>query len=190
MLAVVGLLSGLIFVLADIPYIKDTLSGETKPHRTSWFLYFVFNAISIANQTASGATNSLWYPIAGAITTLLVFVLSIKRGVGGYQRLDIICLIGALAGVGLWIYFDNPTLSIIANLVATSFAVTPTIKKAYLKPRTETKITYALGAVSSALAAISVGKIDWVLLLLPIYGFVVQFGIYALLIIRRTKVKF
>lgn len=189
MLAFIGLLSGLVFVIADIPYIKDTLKGKTKPHRTSWFLYFIFNSISIANQAASGATNSLWFPIAGAGITFFIFVISIKRGVGGYQRLDIICLLGALLGIGLWIIFNDPLLSIIANIVATSFAVAPTIKKAYLKPGTETAITYLLGSLSALLAAISVGRWDLKLLLLPFYSLVVQAGIYALLITRRSKLS-
>lgn len=189
MLALIGFLSGLVFVLADIPYIKDTLSGKTKPHRTSWFLYFVLNSISIANQAASGATNSLWFPIAGAITTLIIFILALKRGVGGYQGLDIICLIGALIGIALWAIFNNPLLSIVANLIATSFAVAPTIKKAYIKPKTETAITYALGALSAALAAFAVGKLDLKLLLLPVYSFIVQLGIYLLLIRRKSIMK-
>lgn len=188
MFALIGILSGLAFVIADLPYIKDTISGKTKPHRTSWFLYFVLNAVSVANQAASGATNSLWFPIAGALTTLIIFILSIRRGMGGYEKLDIICLAGALIGIGLWIIFDSPVLSIIANMAVTLLAVIPTIKKAYLHPHTETSITYLISAISALLAAISVGELDWVLLLLPIYSLCIQLIVYSILTKRRQSI--
>lgn len=189
MFALLGILSGIVFIIADLPYLKDTLADKTRPHRVSWFLYFVFNSLSIANQAASGATNSLWLPAAGALMTFIIFVVSFKHGVGGHEKLDIICLAGALIGVGLWIAFNEPLYSIVANLIATGFAVAPTIKKSYLKPHTETSITYLIAAVSCLLSALSVGKWDWVLLLLPVYSLIVQAGIYFLLIGRRRALS-
>jgi len=187
MLEFLGLLSGAIFIIADLPYIRDILRGKTKPHRTSWFLYFVINAVNVANQAASGATHSLWLPIAATIITFVIFILSISRGVGGFSRLDIICLLGAIGGLLLWAIFKTPVASTISNITAASLAVIPTIKKSYTHPHTETAITYLIASISGLLAAFSVGSLNIRLLLLPLHDFVIQFGIYCLLLWRISK---
>ena len=187
MLAFLGILSGLIFLIADIPYIRDILKGKTKPHRVSWFLYFVLNSVNIANQAASGATNSLWLPVVSAIVTFFIFAMAIKRGMGGYEKLDLVCLVGALLGIVLWVVFDNPLASTICNILASTLAVAPTIKKSILHPSTETKITYLIGSISGLIAALSVGSWILSLLILPLHGFLVQIIIYGILIRPTAK---
>ncbi|MDB5163675.1 MAG: hypothetical protein JWS12_292 [Candidatus Saccharibacteria bacterium] len=188
MFALLGILGGLVFIVADIPYIRDILRGKTKPHRVSWFLFFILNATNVANQAASGATNSLWLPIAATIITFGIFVLSIKRGMGGFAKLDILCLVGALTGLLLWAVLKTPLASLLCNLAVATIAVIPTIKKAYSRPDTETHITYLIASISGIIAAISVGSWNYRLLLLPFHDFLIQFIIYLVLITRSKKV--
>lgn len=188
MLAFLGLLSGLVFLIADIPYIRDIFRGKTKPHRVSWFLYFVINAVNVANQAASGATNSLWLPIVSTVITFGIFILSIKRGMGGYTKLDLLCFVGALAGLFLWFVFKTPLASTIVNVIAITLAVVPTIKKSFTHPETETAITYLIASTSGLLAALSVGSLNFRLLLLPAHDFVIQIVIWLILVSRMRAV--
>ncbi|MGH9858085.1 MAG: hypothetical protein ACRD4B_09610, partial [Acidobacteriota bacterium] len=55
-----GVLSALVFIAGDIPYLTDTIKGTTKPQRVTWGVVSLLNGIGFANQLASGATNSLW----------------------------------------------------------------------------------------------------------------------------------
>jgi hypothetical protein len=184
MLAFLGILSGIVFIVGDLPYIRDILKGTTKPHRVSWLVFFVLDAIYVANQLALGATNSLWLVLTWTLIAFFIFLLSIKHGVGGFSRFDIFCLTGAVAGLLLWVLLQNPTASLFCSLFVTMIAFVPTLKKSYLQPATETKISWLTAALSGLLAAISVGAWEYKLLILPIMSFLASAAIYATLVLR------
>lgn len=189
MLLVLGYLSGILGVLANVPYIIDTLKGKTKPHRVSWAIFLLINLINLVSLMASGATNSLWLVIGFSISQFVIVVLSIKKGTGGLGRLEVTCMIGAGLGIGLWMYFNNPLVAIICNIIAVSIALVPTIIKAYKEPHTETKSTWLIGALGALLSALSVGGLHVELLLFPIYSCVVQVFVYCLLEYRLVKLR-
>ncbi|HSX35370.1 MAG TPA: hypothetical protein VLH84_00375 [Patescibacteria group bacterium] len=188
--AILGIASAIIFLLGDIPYLRDTLTGKTKPHRVTWGIVSLLNGIGFANQYASGAHNSLWLFGAGTVMTGLIFLASLRSGVGGGSRADILCLIFGLAGVVLWVAFDSPWYSISANILADFAALAPTFIKARKHPETETKISWLVGGFSTLLATISVGKLDLQLLILPGLGVLLQaYMVYILYIETRFAAK-
>lgn len=159
----------------------DTIKGKTKPERVTWGTVFLLNSIGFANQLASGARNSLWLFGAAVLLTGIIFVLSLFKGVGGHSRLDMFTIVTALAGLGLWIIFDSPTFSIIATLVVGIVALLPTFAKAKKHPETETKITWLLGSMSAFLGLLSVGTLDWRLLILPLNATLLQANMVRIL---------
>jgi hypothetical protein len=189
MLTVIGLLGGILSLASNIPYIYDTLKKKTQPHRVTWGIFFLLNVIFLGNQLAAGATNSIWLVVAFTLSTCTVFMLSLRNGVGGSTKLDIVVLIGALSGVVIWQILDSPLASIIANLVVALIASIPTYKKAWRVPETETKISYSVGAFAAFLSAVSIGKFDIVLLLLPIYSILYQGTIFLILIRHKLHLR-
>lgn len=179
--SVLGVLSAIIFILGDLPYVYDTITGKTKPQRITWGVVFLLNCIGFANQYASGAKNSLWIFGAAVIVTGIIVILSIKNGVGGHGKIDVFSLFAALLGIGLWAMFDSPFLSIVANLCVATIALIPTFIKAYKEPGSETKITWLLGAISALLASVSVGSLNLNLLILPVASTVLQLTMAYLL---------
>lgn len=166
--ATLGILSAIILLVGDTPYLIDTIKGgRTKPHRVSWGIAFLANIIGFANQWASGATNSLWLFGAAVIIVGAIFLASLKNGTGGHSKNDAIATVVCLAGLCLWVAFNSPLFSIFANLGVAFIAITPTFAKAKIHPETETKIAWLMGAISSLLATVSVGKLDVQLLILP-----------------------
>lgn len=184
--AVIGLLSALLFLVGDYRYFKDTLDGKTVPQRVTWGVAFLLNSIGFANQYASGASNSLWLFGAASLATGAIFVASIFKGVGGYSKLDIFAMVTTLAGVGLWIIFDSPLLSILSTLIVVEVSLTPTIMKAKKHPESETKIAWLFGCISCIMAAISVGEWNWVLLILPLNAAIIQ-GYISYILYFETK---
>jgi hypothetical protein len=165
---ILGILSALVFLAGDVPYLSDTIKGKTKPHRITWGVVTLLNVIGFANQWASGASNSLWLFGAGVLMVGAIFIASLWKGVGGHTRQDMVSLTISLIGVGLWLIFDSPLLSILANILVAAVALLPSYAKAKRAPETETGIAWIGGAVSSLLAAISVGELNPQLLLLPV----------------------
>lgn len=185
MLLLIGYLSGVLGLFANVPYILDTIRGKTKPHRISWGIFLLLNIINFVSQAASGATNSLWLTLGFCLSQAVIVLLAIHRGVGGLGRLDSVCLVGATMGIGLWMYLQVPIVAIIANTIVATIALIPTLVKAYKKPQTETKITWFLGAVAALLGAMAVGNNRLELLLFPVYSCVVQFLVYGILVLRE-----
>jgi hypothetical protein len=170
----IGIVGAILFLIGDYSYFVNTLKGTTKPQRITWGVAFLLNSIGFANQYASGADNSLWLFGAAVLATGAIFVASIFKGVGGYSRLDISAVVIALVGVALWKVFDSPLLSILSMLVVVAFSMTPTILKAKRHPESETRVAWLFGSISALLAVISVGKLDWTLLILPLNAALIQ----------------
>lgn len=184
---VLGILSAIIFILGDIPYLLDTIKGRIKPHRVTWGVVFLLNIIGFANQYAAGARNSLWLFGAAVAMTGAIFFASIKHGVGGRSKLDIFALITSLIGIVLWQVFDSPLLSVLANVFVGVVCLIPAFAKARKYPETENGIAYLAGAVSALLAAISIGEVDYILLILPVTSAILQFYMSYLLYIRPKR---
>lgn len=182
-----GVLSAIIFILGDIPYLLDTIKGRIKPHRVTWGVVCLLNIIGFANQYAAGARNSLWLFGAAVVMTGAIFFASIKNGVGGRSKLDILALVTSLLGIVLWQVFDSPLLSVLANVFVAVVCLIPAFAKARKYPETENGIAYLAGAVSALLAAISVGEVDFVLLILPVTSAILQAYMSYLLYIRPKR---
>lgn len=189
----IGIASALLFLIGDIPYVLDTLKGKTKPHRVTWGIAALLNTIGFANQFAYGATNSLWLFGAGVFMTVVIFIASFRNGAGGRSKTDIYCLSVALIGVILWIFFKSPLYSVLASVLADVSALWPTYAKARNNPETETKISWLIGTISVILDAVSVGRMDWSLLVIPLASAVMQsYMVYLLYIhagIAAKKLK-
>ena len=160
----------------------DAYKKRIRPHRVTWAIFVLTDVIAIANQLAAGATNSLWLVIGWTLANLTIFVLSLRYGVGGTEKLDIVVLCGAILGVVIWQISGHPTASIIANLVVITVAFVPTYKKGWIDPKSDTSTVFLWGAVASLLAAISIGKLDYILLLAPLYTFAIQGALFVVLI--------
>ena len=186
---ILGVLSAVVFILGDIPYLSDTLKAKIKPQRVTWGVVFLLNMIGFANQYASGADNSLWLFAAAVLMTGAIFLASIKNGVGGYAKLDIFSLVASFVGIVLWQVFDSPLLSILANMFVGVVALIPTFVKTQRHPETENGIAWLAGSVSALMAAVSVGKFDVTLLLLPVTSALLQSYMVYLLYIRQIPKK-
>jgi hypothetical protein len=187
MLVLIGILGGMLSFASSIPYIVDTIKKNTKPHRITWGIFFLLNLIFLGNQLAAGATSSLWLVVAFTLSTFTIFALSLKNGVGGTSRLDVVVLAGALMGVVIWQLLKVPLASIIANLAVAAIASVPTYKKAWTHPKSETPISYFLNGCAALLSTISVGNFNIALLLLPLYSFIYQGSIYLILIRHKFR---
>ena len=54
-LAVFGIASGILNIVAFIPYIREILRGNTKPQRATYWIWFTVSAVGFLGQRAGGA---------------------------------------------------------------------------------------------------------------------------------------
>ena len=94
--AMFGVLAGVVAAACTVPYVRDTLRGDTVPHRGSWLIWGVLEVVALQAQRADGATWSLVPLMIQALGTCLVLTLSFRFGTGGLGPADLALL--ALAG--------------------------------------------------------------------------------------------
>lgn len=182
-----GEISGVIAILAFIPYVASILRGETKPNRASWVIWTVLGVILLASYHASGATTTIWIPIVYAILPLFVLGLSFKYGVGGYNYLDVVCLFGAAVGLLLWKITRVPEFALYLNILVDSFGFIPTYKKAYLQPESESLSAWIIGASATLLNLLAINKWQLNIALYPLYLACFNAVMPTLLTIRRRQ---
>ena len=183
---VLGVLAVLVGIADTIPYVRDTLRGATRPHRGTWLIWSVLTIVVCFSQHADGASWSLLMAAAQAVLTSLIFVLAIRRGVGGVGTGDRIMLAISLGGVLGWLSADEPLVATACVVAADLIGAALLVPKTYRDPDSETLATFAFASLSGFLAAGAVGALDLSLLLYPLYFGLVN-GAIALLIYERRR---
>lgn len=144
-------LSAVISITGASAYIRDTLSGKSKPNRVTWGMW----ALSplIGTVAAFSANADVWATtrifLAGFLP-LLVFIASFVNP-KSYWRLtifDLLCGVCSILALVVWGITSSPIFAILIAATGDGFATLPTLKKAWVHPETETGITYIAGFVS------------------------------------------
>lgn len=181
-----AIISAILILVAAPPYIIDTLKGNTKPERVTWFIFSVLGIIAFVSQLLLGASWSLVFSGLDTLASILVFSLSLKYGVGGYSKLDITALSIATIGVFMAIFAKEPTISLIGVIIADFSGMALTIKKTYLDPSSETTITWLLVGTASLFGVLSVDNLTIGILLYPVYLMIANYSVPFVQLIRKS----
>lgn len=185
-----AVLSAIISCIAFVPYISDTIAGRTQPQRASWLIWSTLSSIALASQIAEGAVQSLAFAAIQCGGTILIFLLSVHRGAGGYlNRRDGFVLLAAATGLGLWYLTNSAVYALGISITISLLGGLCTITKAYCDPGSETLSCWMLGLIASAFAVMSVGQLDWVLLAYPLYLVTLYSGIVAATLLGRNQIE-
>jgi hypothetical protein len=185
--AVLGLLAALVGIADTIPYIRDTLSGATRPHRGTWLIWSCLAVVVCLSQHADGASWSLLMTATQALLTSVIFLLAIRRGEGGVSAAERLMIAIAGSGVIVWIVADEPIVATACVVAADLLGAAMMAPKTYHDPQSETLATFTLASLSGALAAGAVGPAEPALLLYPVYFALVNGAIAMLIYQRRTS---
>lgn len=187
MLEAFGILSGLIFFGASVPYIIEILKGRTKPQRMAWVIFITLSGISFFAQFAAGATNSLWMPAVMFLQAIIIFALTLKYGMGGFGKLDIASLAMAILIILIWYITKSPTIAIICGACVNTIGKALVAIKTYRHPNTEYLPTWVWSVVGSFFAVLSVGTLDSILILPGLQNGITVGIIAAIIYFRRKK---
>ncbi len=182
-----GYLSGICITLSFLPYLIYIFKGQTRPERASWLLWSILGGIAFFTQLSKGASYSLWLPGVQAIGDLLIFILSIKYGMGGFSKRDKWALGIAGGSLILWFITREATLTLLLAILIDAAGAYLTIVKSYKYPTTEPVISWELTMLGGFFAIFAVNKFNWVLLAFPVYTFVANVFITMSIRLGRQK---
>jgi len=186
MLQALGILSALVALSGSIPYIRDILRHKTKPHRITWLIFSILAAISFFSQAAKGASHSLWLPGVLTFDLFILFLFSLKYGVGGFTKSDKIALLIAAVGLAAWYFTNEAALALYAVVIVNVTGAYLTIEKAYKHPSSETLSSWILSTIAGFLAMLSVGSFNFILLLYPFTIFLMDGLVIAATLLGRN----
>jgi hypothetical protein len=184
-----GQIAGILVLVQIVPYVVSILRGNTKPERTSYLIWLIVEIIGAISYVSIGATTTKWTVIAFCFTALLVFLLSIKYGVGGFSAFDIGCFLLALSGVVLWGASSNALLALYFITFVKAIAYLPTIKKVYFTPHTENTASWVLTASASVLNLFALNTLAFGIVMPITIAAVLQIFVSYLIVVPRKSMK-
>lgn len=153
------ILSAVISIGGGYAYIRDTISGKTKPNRVSWSMWALAPLIGTGAAWSSNA--DIWATVriflAGFLPLLVVLSSFTNRN--SYWKMttfDLLCGVLSLVALLFWAIADSPRAAILLAASGDGLAALPTVIKAWRYPETETGFTYLASFISKVVVIPSI----------------------------------
>lgn len=186
---VVGQIAGIVSLVAFVPYILAIFRGETRPNRATWWIWTVVGLMLASSYVfSSGASHTIWVPVSYVIGPLVIAILSIRYGEGGWTYFDRMCLFGAGVSLVLWWIFNSPFVALLINLFIDIMGALPTVHKVYYDPNSEDRTAWSLFFIGNTLNVFATEAWMFEILIYPVYMFLGS-GVIAMLIFFRRNNK-
>ncbi len=170
--AVLSLLMSLTF---SAIYITQVVKGKVKPHRFSWLLWTMLSATYFVS--ALQTNGSILFTFGELVGPGIIFLFSLRYGVGGRSRFDVISLIVALIAFILLFVIDKALVGLILALVVDGIGAVLTIRKIAKDRSSESRWPWLLMVVGAIFAILALQTYSVENLLFPIY-IVITCGIF------------
>lgn len=180
-------LSGLLSIVAIVPYLRDILGRATKPRILTWAVWTFLTATVAVESFSEGAVASGWLAVFESIATGLVVVAGFYYGDRRFTRLDLASFVGVLVGIAVWLISGNAAWGIYISLAIDFMGGIPTIVHCWKKPGEETLSTFVISALGAGCALLAVGSIDVVALIFPLYLTAMNALFSGILVYRRAQ---
>lgn len=180
-------ISSLLALISPVVYIRAILKGEAKPHRTTRLVLLTVTILATISLLAQQDRVAVWLAGVSALQSIAIFILSIKYGMGGWEKKDILCLLIALIGIILWQTTKNPSIALFASIIADFTGMIPALIKTYKFPETEVWTFYALDIIAGILSFLAVKSFSIQQIVYPIY--IALINMAMVILIFRPKFK-
>lgn len=178
---ILGLISSLVYFVA-------ILKGQARPHKTTRFVFLFITALTTLSLFAQGNRVALWLSAVSTFQSVVIFGLSMKYGMGGKSKTDILCLIMALIGIVSWQITKNPLTALYFAIAADFTGIIPTLLKTYRFPHTEVWAFYTLDVIAATFNLLATEKFTIDQYLYPFYIILINL-VVVLLIIKPSLRK-
>jgi hypothetical protein len=182
------IISSLLALISPVIYARAILKGEAKPHRTTRLVLLLITALATASLFAQHDRVAIWLAGISTLQAILIFILCIRNGMGGWAKTDLICLTIALIGIVLWKTTDNPTLALYCSIGADFVGMIPALIKTFHLPETEIWQFYLLDVFAAGFSMLALKNWGIQDFSYPIYIFIINL-VMVLFVIRPKLLK-
>jgi hypothetical protein len=182
-----GQIAALINLVAYLPYLTSILMLQTKPSRTTWWIWSGLEIMLSASYVMSGAGSTMWLPIAAFIGMLLTAILSLFYGKKEWTAVDTICSVGSIIGLIVWYITGSSVIALCSFLTIDILAAIPTFVKSYKNPYEEDLLAWKITLFSGLLNLIALDSISFAIWILPVYNLAIYAIVVAILMLKRRE---
>lgn len=155
---ILTVLGSILVTIAIIPYIVEILKGKTKPRVVSWAVWVTTDGIA-----AYASFVDHYYPATALLFTsmillIVIVILGWKKGDKSFEKLDIICFIGATISLLVWWFMDSPSLAVLVLIVTEVIGTVPTVVHSWKKPQEEAWSSYLITFIGAFCMLLTVSK--------------------------------
>lgn len=152
---VLAIIAAIVAVGGNIPYLRDAIKKRVTPHPYTWLVWSIVSGITLYGQIVKGAgVGALPTAVAEAFT-IGIFIFSLRYGFKNVVKTDNYFLAVALLGLLPWIITRDPTISVVIAVAIDLIAFTPTIRKTWVRPSSETSVLYGANVLRHILTLLS-----------------------------------
>ncbi|HET6916001.1 MAG TPA: hypothetical protein VFH56_07920 [Acidimicrobiales bacterium] len=169
-----------------LSYVRDTIRGVTQPNRVTWLMWSVAPFIAFAAEVQAGVgLRSLMTFVIG-FGPLLILAASFVNRRAAWQIGPFDWLCGALSAAGLvvWLVTRHGTVAVVASIAADALAATPTLRKSWSAPETESASAYVTAAVNALITVLTIDRFTTANAAFPLYILVIA-SVESLLVVGR-----
>lgn len=149
-----GIISLLLVVAPTITYIFDVINERAKPARSTKILMFLLMWATLFVQGNIYVSWVLAFTVGLVISQTLLLIFTLKYGVGGVNKLDIICYIFFAGSLLFYLLTKNPFISLLLLITTDFIAFLPTIVKNWKDPRSDTWLFFIVEGVIAPIFSI------------------------------------
>lgn len=180
----VGLLAGIIILLEFVPYIHSILKGRTKPERATWFIWNIITTLGLFSYYSVGGHDASWVIVAYVIATAVIAILSIKYGVGGWNKFDKLCIAACGLCLLIWMVSGSAVTALAMTIAIDAIAALPTVRKTYYHPEQEDRLAWVIALSGNGLNLLAIERWDFMHAAYPLYLFFMV-GVITEMVLRR-----
>jgi len=185
---VVGRIAGVISLLGFLPYVVAVLRRKARPNRATWLIWTAVGGLLFASYDASAGGSARWVPLSDALGPLMIAVLSLRYGEGGFTRFDRGCLMLAAVSVVAWALTGSALVALAINLFIDLLGALPTMRKAYADPASESALTWRIFLFGNVLNLLAIQRWNVGSAAYPIYVVLVS-GIVNVLLVAGKRAE-
>ena len=185
------ILSVIFSISAYLAGIISIIMGGFRPQRMTRFLLFLISILLVATSFAQGNRNTVYWMLAICIGNLIIFILSIKKGLGGTSKLDICVFFMVIISLIVWFTTKDPVVGLTLSIVTDFIAFSPTLIKSWILPETENWKVYMIEVFCSSCNLLSLSYFSFGKLVFPVYMLLINSTTTSIIFFRgRIKNKF
>lgn len=184
---VCGIIACIIGTACFIPYIADIYKRKTTPHIYTWFIWTTLQVIGVIAMLKNGAGFGVLALTTGSVLCGYTTILSLKYGTKNINSFDLICLIGALGSIVVYVVMKDPLFSIILISAIDFVGSLPTLRKAYTEPYSETVSMFAIFSVSGIFTMLAIKEYSVVTTLYPLTLIGINVLVTVIILFQRRR---